>query len=263
LITACNNASSSKENSSAESRKKDIREEAITYNIGDTVFNAYITYDHNDTAKRPAVIVVPEWWGLNEYVRGRAKQLAEMGYVAMAVDMYGAGKIAADPAEAEKLATPFYMNPALSRQRLDAALAKLTSYQETDTARVAAIGYCFGGFVALNAAKLGSHLAGVVSFHGGLGGAPATKELLRARLLICHGGSDNFVPQQEVDAFKKGMDSIGASYAFKVYPNATHAFTNPNATAVGQQFKMPIEYNAAADSASWNDMKVFFGEMFK
>jgi dienelactone hydrolase len=127
---------------------------------------------------------------------------------------------------------------------------------------VAAIGYCFGGTQVLNMAKLGSPLAGVVSFHGGLAGVPADKNLLKAAILVCHGEADSFVPAADVAQFKKQMDSIGANYTFKTYANATHAFTNPAATENGKKFKMPIEYNAAADSASWSDMKTFFGKIF-
>jgi dienelactone hydrolase len=206
---------------------------------------------------------VHEWWGVNDYVRRRARQLAEMGYVAMAVDMFGNGKTADNPGDAGKLAMPFYENPQLARTRLDAAYAKLIEYSQADTAKVAAIGYCYGGFVVLNAAKLGADLKGVVSFHGGLGGAPANKDLLRAEIFVAHGGADPFVPEAEVAAFKKGLDSIGTDYTFKVYPNATHAFTNPDATETGKKFNIPIAYNAAADSASWKDMKEFFGRVFQ
>jgi dienelactone hydrolase len=261
IICSCNNNSSTTPaptSSDTSNRKPYIKEEAITYNLADTVFNGYIAYDGNDTVtKKPAVLVVHEWWGVNDYVRSRAKQLASMGYVAMVVDMYGGGLTAPDPQQAQKLATPFYENPVLARQRLDAALMKLRTFNQVDSTRTAAIGYCFGGFVVLNAAKLGSDLDAVVSFHGGLGGAPAKKDLLKAKILICHGAADNFVPQQEIDLFRKQMDSAGASYVFRVYPDATHAFTNPDATATGERFKLPIQYNAAADSASWEDMKLF------
>ena len=128
---------------------------------------------------------------------------------------------------------------------------------------MAAIGYCFGGGVLLNTVRLGDELKGVVSFHGSLVGTPANKDLLKSRILVCHGGADPFVPQKEVDQFKKQMDSINAPYTFKVYEGATHAFTNPDATRLGEKFKLPIAYNAAADTASWKDMKEFFGTLFK
>jgi dienelactone hydrolase len=248
--------------SNQDSDQVQVKEEAVSYQIDTTTFGGYVAYDENKEGKRPVVLVVHEWWGLNDYVRGRAKQLAEMGYLAMAVDMFGSGKTADNPGDAEKLVTPF-KDPKLAKTRLDAAFAKAKEYTQADTANVAAIGYCFGGYVVLNAAKLGTDLDGVVSFHGGLGGAPISKDLLKAKIFVAHGGADPFVPEVEVAAFKKGMDSISADYKFSVYPNATHAFTNPNATETGKKFNIPIAYNAAADSASWKDMKEFFGRVFK
>lgn len=241
----------------------DIREEGVTYTAGNTEMKGFVFFDRNNKEKRPGVLVVHEWWGLNDYPRNRARQLAEMGYIAFAVDMYGNGQTAANPQEAMKLAGLFYQDPSLTKTRLDAAIQKLKSYEQTDTGKIAAIGYCYGGFVVLNAAKLGADLEGVVSFHGDLSGVPVKKEWLKAKVLICHGESDNFVPQKQVDAFKKSMDSAGISYSFKSYPGATHAFTNPEATENGKKFNMPIAYNAAADSASWKDMKDFFGNIFK
>lgn len=262
LAVACNNNKTPGEQPNGETKQAGIKEEAVAYTADTAHLKGYVTYDANKKGKRPGVIVVHEWWGLGDYVRGRAKQLAEMGYIAMAADMYGEGKTGDNPQKAGELATPFYKDPNLAKTRLDAALSKLKSYEQTDTANIAAIGYCFGGYVVVNAAKLGANLKGVVSFHGGLAGAPANKDLLKAKMLICHGEKDNFVPDNEVNAFKKGMDSIGADYTFKVYPNATHAFTNPQATEIAKKFNMPIKYNAAADSASWNDMKDFFGKIF-
>ena len=238
-----------------------IKEDSITYTFNGTTYKGFIAYDESNKDKRPAVLVVPEWWGLGDYTRGRAKQLAQLGYIAMAVDMYGNGKTAADPNEAQTLATPFYKDPQLARTVLDAAFNKLKEYPQTDTANVAAIGYCFGGYIVLNAAKLGADLKGVVSFHGGLGGAPVKKEVIKAKILVCHGEADEFV-NKEVAPFKKSMDSAGVEYTFKSYPNATHAFTNPAATENGKKFNMPIQYNAAADTASWNDMKAFFNKLF-
>ena len=240
-----------------------LKEEAVTYAADTVTANGYIVYDAAEGGKRPAVLVVHEWWGVTDYVRNRAKQLAEMGYIAMAVDMYGGGKNAANPQEAQALATPFYQNPQLTRTRLDAAINKLKTYAQTDTANIAAIGYCYGGYVVLNAAKLGADLKGVASFHGNLSGAPARKDLLKASIFVAHGAADPFVPEAEVAAFRKSMDSIGANYTFKAYPNATHAFTNPNADENAKKFNMPIAYNGAADTASWNDMKAFFGTIFK
>jgi dienelactone hydrolase len=239
-----------------------IKEEAVDYNSNGTALKGYVAYDASKQGKRPIVLVVPEWWGLTDYPRMRAKQLAQLGYLAMAVDMYGNGKVADNPEEAQKEARAFYKDPKMGKERLEAALAKAKTYPQADTSQTAAIGYCFGGSMVLNAAKLGFDLDGVVSFHGGLEGVPARKDLLKAKILVCHGAADSFVPQSQVDAFRKSLDSIGAKYTFKAYPDATHAFTNPEATRKGEQFKMPIKYNAAADSASWNDMKAFFATIF-
>jgi dienelactone hydrolase len=249
--------------SKEEKQKSSIKEENITYVADGVTMNGFVAYDSDMKGKRPAILVVPEWWGLNDYPKNRARQLASLGYIAMAVDMYGNGKVAADPKEAQALAGTFYQNPQLGKTRLDAALKKIKEYQQTDPANVAAIGYCFGGSVVLNSAKLGSDLKGVVSFHGGLAGVKPDKNLLKAKILVCHGGSDKFVSQQDMDVFKHQLDSVGANYAVKVYPNATHAFTNPAATETGKKFNMPIEYNAEADKNSWNDMKMFFASLFK
>jgi dienelactone hydrolase len=240
-----------------------LKEETVMYTGDGTLLKGYIVYDQNQKGKRPAVLVVHEWWGLNDYAKMRARKLAESGYIAMAVDIFGDGITAANPQEAQDLTKPFYQNPGLAKARLDAAIKKIKEYAETDPSNVAAIGYCFGGSVVLNSAKLGSDLKGIVSFHGGLAGVPADKNLLKAKILVCHGGNDKFISQKDIDTFRNQLDSIGANYSFKVYPNATHAFTNPDATKTGKEFNMPIEYNAEADKNSWNDMTVFFNSLFK
>jgi dienelactone hydrolase len=238
-----------------------IKEEPVTYTADGITFKGYVTYDASKEGKRPAVLVVHEWWGLTDYPRNRAKQLAELGYIAMAVDMYGDGKTGLDPKSAQALATPYYKDPTLAKTRLDAAISKLKTFPQTDASKMAAIGYCYGGYIVLNAAKLGADLKGVVSFHGDLSGVPVDKNQLKAKILVCHGEADQFV-NPEVAGFKKSMDSAGVDYTFRSYPNATHAFTNPEATENGKKFNMPIAYNAAADAASWNDMKAFFAKIF-
>ena len=162
-----------------------------------------------------------------------------------------------------KYASIFSKDPQKAKARIDAAIVKIKSYSQVDTSNIAAVGYCFGGGVLLNTVRLGDELKGVVSFHGGLNGTPVKKELLKSKILVCQGGDDLFVPQKDQDLFKKQLDSIGANYSFKVYLGAKHAFTNPNATALGEKFKIPIAYNAAADTASWQDMKTFLGTLFK
>lgn len=244
--------------------KYSIKEENITYKVDSMTVKGFVAYDEKVHGTRPAILVVHEWWGLNDYTKMRVRKLAESGYIAMAVDLFGNGKNATNPKEAMELTAPFYKNPQLAKNRLDAALAKIIEYPQTDKDKVAVIGYCFGGAMVLNYAKLGGNVKGVVSFHGGLsGGVPANKDLLKAKILICHGASDKFVSQKDVDAFRHQLDSTGADYTFKAYPNATHAFTNPDATRIGMEFNMPIEYNFDADKDSWNDMQIFFGILFK
>lgn len=238
-----------------------LKEDSVTMNVNGKNYAGFVVYNESVKGKRPGILVVPEWWGLNDYTRSRARQLAGLGYVAMAVDMYGEGKLGNDPKRAQELATPYYNDPTLAKTHIDAAIQKIKTFPQTDTSKIAAIGYCFGGFVVLNAAKLGADLKGVVTFHGGLGGVPPQKDLLKAKILVCHGGADEF-ENPHVSEFKKQMDSVGADYAFKIYPNATHAFSNPAATATGKKFNMPIKYNPEADSASWNDMKDFFKKIF-
>ena len=262
---SCNNSENKNEtkntgDSSQNSSIENIKEDSISYEIDGKKYKGFVTYNENQKGKRPGIVVVHEWWGLNNYSRMRAKELAKLGYIALAADVYGNGQTANDPASAQALATPFYNNPSLAKTRLDAAINFLKTYPQTDTSKIAAIGYCFGGFAVLNAAKLGADLKGVVTFHGGLGGVKPPKNL-KTKFLICHGANDQF-ENPHVAQFKKEMDSAGVEYTFKLYPNATHAFSNPDATAVGKKFNMPIAYNAAADSSSWNDMKEFLKKLF-
>jgi dienelactone hydrolase len=260
FIISCNDQPKTDEpgaEATATPRTPQVQVDVVMFRDDTTQMKGEVAFDIGDSSRRPAVLVVPEWWGLVDFSRERAKKLAELGYIAMTVDMYGNGKVADNPDAAGKMATPFYQNPQMAMRRLEAAVRKIKEYPQTDTSRIAAIGFCFGGTMVLNAAKLGENFDAVVSFHGGLEGVKPDKNLLKAKVLVCHGGSDPFVPQAQVDMFKKQMDSVGADYSFKVYPGATHAFTNPDATANGKKFNLPIAYNAAADSASWKDMKEF------
>ena len=263
LLTSCNNSESTATNETKDSASTaQLKEENITYNGDNINMNGYIVYKDSGQEKRPAVLVVHEWWGLNDYSKRRARELADLGYVAMAVDMFGNGQTASSPDEAMKLAGPFYQNPQLTKTRLDAALAKLKTFPQVDTSNIAAIGYCYGGYTVLNAAKLGEPLKGVVSFHGNLGGVKPDKNLLKARVLVLHGEADPIVKQDEVSQFRKQMDSVGANYTFKSFPNAKHAFTNPAADSVENKFHIGVGYNADADRQSWNDMKDFLRELF-
>jgi dienelactone hydrolase len=261
ILCSCNNHPSEEKKAGVTTAVPQLKEDNISYSADTVTMNGYVVYADSTTEKRPAVLVVHEWWGLNDYAKKRARQLTELGYIAMAVDMFGNGRTADNPDQAMALAMPFYQNPQLAKTRLDAALAKLKSYPQTDTSRIAAIGYCYGGYSVLNAAKLGADLNGVVVFHGNLGGAPPIRPM-KAEVLVCNGGDDKLVPEQEINSFKKQMDSVGRSYTFKSYPGALHSFTNSLASENGKKFNMPLAYNAEADKNSWNDMKEFLHRIF-
>jgi dienelactone hydrolase len=235
-----------------------IKTEEVIYMSNGKKSIGFIAYDENRKGKLPIVIIVHEWWGLGDYVKKRARQIAELGYFAFDADLFGDGKTASNPQEATALTKPYYTNPELTLPAIEAVIAKAASFPQADTTRVAAMGYCFGGFVAVNAAKLGAPLKAAVSFHGRLIGIKPKKGVIKAYILICQGGADQYVPETDQIAFKKSMDSVGADYNFITYPGAMHAYTNPDATALGEKFNMPIAYNAAADTASWNDMQKLF-----
>ena len=263
--TSCSNSESKKEDQPSDSTKvaaPALKEETVTIQADGASLVSYIVYDDSAKTKRPAVLVVPEWWGLNDYPKMRARELAKLGYVALAVDIFGDGKIADNPDSAGAWAKTFYMHPEKAKARIDAAIAKVKTYPQVDTANIGAIGYCFGGGILINTARLGDELKAIVSFHGSLLGTPAKKELLKTKLLVLHGNADPFVNPQ-VAQFKKQMDSIGADYKFIGYDSATHAFTNPASTENGKKFKMPIAYNAKADTASWREMENFFSSTLK
>lgn len=266
LLIACNNSSQQANTAPAADPTLGsavLKEQTVSVPVdGDTLI-CYLAYNDSIKGKRPAVLVIPEWWGLNEYPRKRARMLAQLGYVAMAVDMYGKGKVAESPSTAAAYSGPFYKDPAKAKLRINSAIAKLKTFDVVDPYNIGAIGYCFGGGVLLNTVRLGDDLKGVVSFHGSLIGTPARKDLLRTKILVCHGNADQFITATDVAEFKKQMDSIGASYTFVGYDGATHAFTNPESDVNGQKYKMPIAYNPKADTASWNAMKDFFASVFK
>lgn len=240
-----------------------IHEEDVNISVDTTTLHNYIAYDQNKTGKRPIVLVIPEWWGLNDYPKSRARQLAGLGYFAVAVDIYGDGRLAADPEQAGAIAATFYANPELAFTRIEATLNKTKSYAEADTGKVAAIGYCFGGSMVLNVARMGMPLDGVVSFHGILSALAPAKKSMSGKVLVCQGTDDKFSPLSDISKFKKELDSVGASYAVKEYAGAKHAFTNPAATEAGKKFNIPIAYNPDADKNSWNDMKDFFAMLWQ
>jgi dienelactone hydrolase len=237
--------------------------EEVSYEAGGTALKGYLAYDAARTGPRPGVLVVHEWWGHNEYVRERARMLAEMGYTALAVDMYGDGKEATHPDDAQKFMMEVLENMQSGTERFMAARELLQKNAMTDPQKIAAIGYCFGGAIVLQMARSGLDLDAVASFHGSLGtSSPAAPGAIKARILVAHGADDPFVPPAEVDAFKAEMQAAGADLTFIAYPGAVHSFTRPGATEIGEQFDMPLRYDEAADHASWAELQTFLAESF-
>ena len=240
-----------------------LTSKTVEYTANGLTMKGYLAYEKHTDTRRPGILVVHEWWGHNDHARKRAEMLAELGYVALAVDMYGDGRKAEHPEDAGKFAGEVSRNMPLMKARFLAALEVLRSDSHVDPENIAAIGYCFGGGVVLNMARAGLDLKGVVSFHGSLGTAtPAAKGAVKARVLVCNGASDTFVPEDDIRNFKKEMDSAGVSYDFRSYEGAIHSFTNPAATEIGKKFNLAVAYNEAADKNSWKDMQEFLRETF-
>jgi dienelactone hydrolase len=236
----------------------------VDYSAQGVVMKGYLAYDENVKGKRPGVLVVHEWWGLNNYARKRARMLAELGYTALAVDMYGEGKVATHPDHAGKFASEVMKHFDVAKARFIAAMDFLKQQPTIDSTRIAAIGYCFGGGVVLDMARDGADLKGVVSFHGELTAVkPAQPGAIKAKILVLNGGADKFITPDQIEAFKQEMKAAGADFKFVSYPGAVHSFTNPEADALGKKFNLPIAYNAKADKESWNEMKKFLSAVFK
>lgn len=238
-------------------------ENPVEYTHGDTILEGYHVYDDAVTGKRPAVMVVHQWTGLTDYEKKRARMLAKMGYNVLAADIYGKG-VRPQPPAAGKEAGKYKGDRDLFRGRLLAGLDLLRKDERTEAGKIAAIGYCFGGTGVLELARSGADVAGVVSFHGGLGlgageGHAAKEGEVKARILVCHGADDPYVPEDEVLGFWKEMRSAEADWEFIAYSGAVHAFTQQMA---GDDPSKGAAYQEEADQRSWRDMKVFFGEIF-
>jgi dienelactone hydrolase len=238
-----------------------IRTETVEYNDGDTVLEGYLAYDDAAKGKRAGVVVVHEWWGLNDFIKGQTEVLANLGYVAFAIDMYGKGVRAKTTEEAGALATIYRSDRKLMRRRANAGLEVLRKYPLTDTRNIAAIGYCFGGGVVLEMARAGDDISGVVSFHGNLDNPnPADSRNIRASVLVLHGAEDPYVKPEQVDAFWSEMKKTEADWQVNIYSGAVHSFTNP---ASGSDKSKGVAYNEKAAKRAWSAMKLFFGEIFK
>jgi dienelactone hydrolase len=242
---------------SSSGKAAGIEERDMEYRIDGAPFKGFVALPQGK-GKIPGVVVIHEWWGHNEYARRRARQLAELGYAAFALDMYGSGRTADEPKGAQELMTEAFASGQI-QARFDGALRVLKSEPRVDHERIAAIGYCFGGNVVLTMARAGEPLNAVVSFHGSLP-EPATlrRNSVRAEVLVLHGGEDAFVSAEAVQQFKNEMAAANANYRFIVYRGAKHGFTDADNSERGARHHIPIGYNREADQQSWDEMKALF-----
>lgn len=242
-----------------------VKSEEVSYAADTLTMNGYLAFDSNMTGKRPGILVVHEWWGHNDYARRRADMLAEMGYVALAVDMFGNGKQAAHPQDAMKFTQEVFASLDGAKARFEAALNTLKQNENVDAENIGAIGYCFGGSVVLSMANAGYDLDAIAAFHSGVGLPiwPESPGVVKGNILVCNGADDTFISPESITMFKNKMDSAAVSYTFIDYPGAIHGFTSVEADENGKKFGIPLAYNAAADSASWEEMKKLLSTSFK
>lgn len=238
----------------------EIQTQEVEYKQGDTTLQGFFAWDDAIKGKRPGVLVIHEWWGLNEHAREQAKRFAKAGYVGLAIDMFGKGKLATHPDDAKKFVAEATSNPTVAKARFDAALALLKKRPEVNAKQIGAVGYCFGGAVALDMARAGEPLAFVGTFHGALATkTPGKKGAIKPRLLIMTGANDPMVDKAQVDAFKAEMTAAGAKYEVIEYPGAKHSFTNPDADKRG----IPgLAYDAKADQDSFAALLKLMSELF-
>ncbi|MBV7492665.1 dienelactone hydrolase family protein [Pseudomonas sp. PDM24] len=243
-----------------------IQTQEIPYqSVDGTKLIGYYAYDDAIKGPRPGVVVVHEWWGLNDYAKRRARDLAGLGYSALAIDMFGDGKNTEHAKDAMAFMQAALKDSAAASARFQAGLDLLKKQPQTDPNKLAAIGYCFGGKVVLDAARQGVPLAGVVSFHGALvTNTPATPDSVKAKILVEHGALDSMVTAENVAAFKTEMDKAGADYKFVTLEGAKHGFSNPEADRLshGDHGGPDIGYSKTADEKSWADMQAFFKKIF-
>lgn len=237
-----------------------IRTEAVEYKDGDTVLEGFVVFDGKSAAKRPGVLVIHEWTGVGPYVKKRAEQLAKLGYTAFVADIYGKGQGPKDQSEAGKVSAIYKNDRKLFRRRAQLALDQLAKHKTVDSKKLGAMGYCFGGTGALELARSGAPLLGVVSFHGGLD-TPDVRDAknIKGKVLVLHGADDPYVPPTQVGEFEDEMRAAKVDWQIVKYSNAVHAFTNPDA---GNDNSKGAAYNAIADKRSWEDMADFFKEIF-
>ncbi|MEI6234743.1 MAG: dienelactone hydrolase family protein [Planctomycetota bacterium] len=239
----------------------EVKVDTIEYKDGDVVCEGYLAYDPSVTTPRPGVVIVHDWMGNGPFSKKKAEDVAALGYVAFAADIYGKGNRATNAGEASQLAGKYKGDRATLRKRVNAALTALIATGKVDAKKVASMGFCFGGTTALELARSGADVLGTVSFHGGLSTpTPADAKNIKGKLLILHGADDPFVKKEEVDAFKKEVGDVKVPFHFVEYVGAVHSFTNK---AAGTDNSKGAAYNEAADTASWAEMKKFFADVLK
>ncbi len=232
----------------------------VVYTADGVTFEGKVAYDDAVKTRRPGILVIHQWKGLGDYEEMRIRKLAELGYVAFALDMYGQGNRASTSQQASALAGPLYQDRSKMRARARAGLEQLRLQPTVDPEKIAVIGYCFGGTCALELARSGANVLGTVSFHGGLSTPhPEDAKNIRGQVLVCHGADDPNVTWEQVEAFRKEMQDAEVHWEFVAYGGAVHAFTDPSA---GNDPSRGAAYNETADRRSWDEMKRFFDEIF-
>ncbi len=241
-----------------------LQSEEVSYTDGETEMIGYLVWDDKFKGKRPGIIVVHEWWGLNSYPRERAEQLAKLGYTALAMDIYGEGKVADHPKEAKKFATMVAKNLPNAKARFEAAMKVLSEHPTVGNDKLSAIGYCFGGGIVLNMARMGLPLKGVASFHGSLAAATKIKGKVDTKIAVFNGKDDPYISGQQVERFRDEMNSNDVDFELHNYKRTVHSFTNPAADQVAEKFNLTgIGYNEKSDKDSWKRMQFFLKELYK
>lgn len=267
LAFACTPTEKKSEEATEAPEKVEVPSGETTYTADSTTLKGYFASGEQSEGKKPGVLVIHEWWGHNEHSRERADMLADLGYVAFALDMYGDGKNTNHPDDAGKFMTAVVSNMDVAKARFQSALEQLKNHPNVDPDKIAVVGYCFGGTMALSMANAGYDLDAVAAFHAGLRLPimPDTAGIVKAKILVANGADDPMISSQQVEDFKAVMDGAGVDYKYVAYEGAVHAFTNKGADEIASQHEMlsgALAYNAAADSASWEEMRVLLGDAF-
>ncbi|MGE3609501.1 MAG: dienelactone hydrolase family protein [Bacteriovoracaceae bacterium] len=239
--------------------KKPTYSPVISFEAEGKKFTSNVRLPHQFKDKIPLVVIVHEWWGRNAFMQEMSDKIIKEGYATLVVDLYGDNKTVETPTDAQAMATPFYQNPQMGIERLNQYINLAKQDPHIDQAKIFVIGFCFGGTQALNLARSGADIKGVVSFHGGLASS-LPRHPIKAKILALNGLADPFVPTKERKAFEQEMKSVKANYKVVNYKNATHAFTNPHSTAVGKKYNIPIAYNKTAAEKSFKELLKFLNQ---